>query len=154
MVEKFCCILAVSLGSVFSSQIWSISIVADFWLACRVVNGFLRCIMDGKYPNNVENLDMADGFLCFRFWVKLLSSIARVNPIRDTSRAVILRYKGIVIWGTVIGGILLEMINPAKILPASKRVMGFINRGLFSLIKTREGNRGFPSSTKKIIRVL
>lgn len=48
----------------------------------------------------------------------------------------------------------MEIKNPAKILPINKRVMGFVNRGLFSLIKIREGNRGFPSSAKKIIRVL
>lgn len=83
-----------------------------------------------------------------------MSSIAKVNPIKETIKAVVLRYIGIVIWGTVEGGILLEMINPAKMLPISRRVMGFINVGLFSLIRIREGNRGFPSNAKKIMRVL
>lgn len=49
---------------------------------------------------------------------------------------------------------LLEIINPAKILPISRRIIGFINSGLFSLIRIRVGNRGFPSNTKKIMRVL
>lgn len=77
-----------------------------------------------------------------------------MNPVRVTSRAAILRYRGIVICGTVESGMLLEMINPAKMLPISKRVIGLISKGLFSLIKTREGNRGFPSRAKKIIRIL
>lgn len=49
---------------------------------------------------------------------------------------------------------LLEIINPAKMLPISRRVIEFISNGLFSLIRIREGNRGFPSSAKKIMRVL
>lgn len=59
-----------------------------------------------------------------------------------------------VIWGTVAGRIFLEIINPAKILPINRRVIGFISSGLFSLISTREGNRGFPIRAKKIMRVL
>lgn len=50
--------------------------------------------------------------------------------------------------------ILLEIINPAKILPISNRVIGLISKGLFSLIKMREENRGFPSRAKKIMRML
>lgn len=90
----------------------------------------------------------------FSFWVMRLSSMAMVKPARVTSRAVSFRYSGIVIWGTVEGGMLLEMRKPAKILPISSRVIGLINKGLFSLIKIKEGNRGFPSSAKKIMRVL
>lgn len=45
-------------------------------------------------------------------------------------------------------------MNPAKMLPISRRVIGLISKGLFSLIKTREGNRGFPSRAKNIMRVL
>lgn len=52
------------------------------------------------------------------------------------------------------GGILLEIMNPAKMLPISNRVIGLISKGLFSLIRTRERNRGFPSRAKKIMRVL
>lgn len=60
----------VSLGSVLSSQIRSISIVADFWLACSVVAGLMRCIMDGKCPSRVENLNMVEGWPYLRFWVR------------------------------------------------------------------------------------
>lgn len=110
--------------------------------------------MDGKYPNKVENLNMFVRCGYFNFWVMELSSIANIKPIRVTNRAVIFRYRGIVIGGTFVGGILLERINPAKILPISNRVIGLINKGLFSLITTRDGNRGFPTNAKKIMRVL
>ena len=59
-----------------------------------------------------------------------------------------------VIWGTVVGGILLEIINPVKRLPISRHLMELLRRGLFSLIMTRVGNRGCPRSAKKIIQVL
>lgn len=49
---------------------------------------------------------------------------------------------------------LLEIINPAKRLPISKRLIELIRNGLFSLIVIRAGNRGCPKSVKKIIRVL
>lgn len=45
----------------FSNQIRSINIVADFWLINRVVMGLVRCIIGGKYPNKVENFDVCDG---------------------------------------------------------------------------------------------
>lgn len=80
--------------------------------------------------------------------------MARINPARVTNRAVVLRYVGIVIWGTVEGKILLEIINPAKILPIRRRMMGLISRELFSLIVIRDENRGFPSRAKKIMREL
>lgn len=59
-----------------------------------------------------------------------------------------------VIWGTVVGGILLEIINPAKRLPINNRLIELIKRGLFSLMIIKVGNRGCPSSAKKIMRVL
>lgn len=59
-----------------------------------------------------------------------------------------------VIWGTVVGGMLFEMMNPAKRLPIRRRLMELIKRGLFSLIIIRVGNRGCPKSAKKIMRVL
>lgn len=59
-----------------------------------------------------------------------------------------------VIWGTVVGGMLFEMMNPAKRLPTRRRLMELIKRGLFSLIMIRVGNRGCPKSAKKIMRVL
>lgn len=46
------------------------------------------------------------------------------------------------------------MINPAKRLPISKRLIELIRNGLFSLMLMRAGNRGCPRSAKKIIRVL
>lgn len=49
---------------------------------------------------------------------------------------------------------LLEIRNPANTLPIRRRLIEFINKGLFSLTKTKLGNRGWPSSAKKIIRVL
>lgn len=49
---------------------------------------------------------------------------------------------------------LLEMINPAKMLPNNRRVIGFVSRGLFSLIKMRGENRGFPSRAVRIMRLL
>ena len=59
-----------------------------------------------------------------------------------------------VIWGIVVGGILLEIINPARKLPISKRLIELIRKGLFSLMIIRVGNRGCPRSAKKIIQVL
>lgn len=59
-----------------------------------------------------------------------------------------------VICGTVIGGILLEMMNPAKRLPISSRLIELIREGLFSLIVIKVENRGCPRSAKKMIRVL
>lgn len=78
----------------------------------------------------------------------IFSSRATVNPSRVTNRAVILRYIGIVIWGIVVGVMLLEIMKPAKILPTSRRLMGLINRGLFSLIRISVGYRGCPSRAK------
>lgn len=49
---------------------------------------------------------------------------------------------------------LLEIMNPAKMLPTSKRVIGLISKGLFSLIRTRGENRGVPSRVKNMMRVL
>lgn len=59
-----------------------------------------------------------------------------------------------VIWGIVIGGILLEIINPANRLPINRRLIELTRNGLFSLMLIRVGNRGCPRSTKKIMRVL
>lgn len=80
--------------------------------------------------------------------------MAMVKPRIVTAKAVIFRYQGIVIWGTVIGGMVLVMKKPAKILPIKRRLMEFIRKGLFSLIKMSVGNRGWPRRAKKMIRVL
>lgn len=45
-------------------------------------------------------------------------------------------------FGTVIGGMLLEMIKPAKMLPIKRRLIELISRGLFSLIRTRDLETG------------
>lgn len=91
------------MGNEFSNQIRSMSMVADFWLIDSPVIGVMRCTMSGKNPSRVENLSVVDGLLYFKFRVMLLSSRARINPIRVTSRAVIFRCRGMVIWGTVEG---------------------------------------------------
>ena len=57
-------------------------------------------------------------------------------------------------FGIVIGGMLLEMIKPAKMLPIKRRLIELISKGLFSLIKIRGEKRGCPRSAKKIIQVL
>lgn len=46
------------------------------------------------------------------------------------------------------------MMNPAKRLPISRRLIELVRGELFSLIIIRVGNRGCPSSAKKIMRVL
>ena len=59
-----------------------------------------------------------------------------------------------VIRGMVVGRMLLEMMNPAKILPISRRLIELIRRGLFSLIGAEGEEWGCHSSAKKIMRVL
>jgi len=49
---------------------------------------------------------------------------------------------------------LLEIMNPAKRLPISRRLIELIRRGLFSLMVIKVGNRGCPRSAKRIIQVL
>lgn len=110
--------------------------------------------MGGKNPSRVENLRKVEGLLCFRFRVILLSSMARINPVRVTNRAAIFIYRGMVSWGTVEGIKLWEIMNPATMLPISNRIIEFVSGRLFSLIKITGGNRGFPSRAKKIMRAL
>lgn len=57
-------------------------------------------------------------------------------------------------WGYEAGGTQLEIRNPAKTLPTARRLIGFISRGLFSLIETSVVKRGYPVIVKKIIRML
>lgn len=45
----------------------------------------------GKYPKRLENLNILDGKLNFRFYVMLLISSARVKPRMITRRTVNLR---------------------------------------------------------------
>lgn len=70
VVEKFCWVLIISFGRIFSSQIKSSNRVADFWPIVKFVKGLRRCMVSGKYPNIVENLNVVEGCLYFRFWVK------------------------------------------------------------------------------------
>ena len=108
----------------------------------------------GKYPSRVENLEKFEVWVCFRYCVLRLISSARVKPKIVMIRAVSFRCRGIVIRGVVVGGILLVRIKPAKMLPISRRLMGLIDSGLFSLMSARGGKRGCPSSAKKMMRVL
>ena len=83
-----------------------------------------------------------------------LISNASMKPRAVPIRAVSFKYKGIVIRGMVFGGMLLEMMKPAKILPINRRLMELTKRGLFSLIGTEGEKRDCPSCEKKIMRVL
>lgn len=47
--------------------------------------------MVGKYPRRLENLNMLEGDLNFRLSAAILSSSARINPVRVTNRAVSFR---------------------------------------------------------------
>lgn len=125
-VEVFIWIREIDLGRAFSIQVRSSSREAVFWLRDRFTMGMRRCITVGKYPSMLENLNGVEGCLNFRFCVARLRSIAMVKPRIVTARAVIFRYHGIVIWGTVIGGMVLVMKKPAKILPIRRRLMEFI----------------------------
>ena len=59
-----------------------------------------------------------------------------------------------VIWGYVVGGIQLEIRNPARMLPTVRRLIGFIRRLLFSLIRVEVVKRGYPVKVKNIMRLL
>lgn len=60
----------------------------------------------------------------------------------------VFRYHGIVRIEMLVGGMLYEMKNPARILPNAKRLMGLIRSGLFSLIEISGGYRGLVITTK------
>ena len=95
--------------------------------------------MGGKYPSEVEK-DASWVFLfILKFWVSVLSSSAIAKPIIVTSMAVIFKYHGIVITWMLVGGMLWEMKNPAKMLPSAKRLIGLIRSGLFSFMIIRGG---------------
>ena len=55
-----------------------------------------------------------------------------------------------VIWGIVVGGILLVIINPVKRLPISRHLMELLRRGLFSVIMTKVGNWCCPRSASTV----
>ena len=83
-----------------------------------------------------------------------LTSSASTKPRVVTIKAVSFKCRGMVIRRMAVGGMLLEMMNPAKILPISRRLIQLIRRGLSSLIGAEGEEWGCPSSAKKIIRVL
>lgn len=95
-----------------------------------------------------------EGGLWLRFRDRLHSSRATIRPRIVVARAVYFRYCGIVVWGMVVGGMLLYSRNPAKMLPSIRRLIGFVSEGLFSLMLIRVLDRGCPNSVKKMIRVL
>lgn len=83
-----------------------------------------------------------------RFRLRLFNSRAIRNPMMEISRAVVLRYHGIVKIDRLVGGILLEIKKPARILPMARRLIGLIILGSFSLIVMRGRCRGFDIITK------
>lgn len=73
--------------------------------------------MVGKYPSMLENLSICDGFFTFSLLVIRARSRAVRKPRAVASRAESLREKGVVGWGSEVGGILLVIRNPVIILP-------------------------------------
>lgn len=71
--------------------------------------------------------------------VRLFSSSAIRNPNTEIIRAVVFKNHGIVRTGMLVGGILYEMTNPAKMLPNARRLIGFMRSGSFSLMEIRGG---------------
>lgn len=86
--------------------------------------------------------------------VKLLSSRAKISPRIVTARAENLAYQGIVRIWVPRGGKLEKIMNPAKILPNARRLIGLIRLGLFSFMEMSGVYRGLVMETKKIIRML
>lgn len=76
------------------------------------------------------------------------------KPIIVTRSAANFRENGIVIIGVFEGRKFEVIINPARMLPQARRLIGLITAGLFSLIGERGRNRGVPIVTKKITRKL
>lgn len=83
-----------------------------------------------------------------------LSSVATRSPKIVTLKAVSFKWNGMVTWGYEVGGTQLEIRNPAKMLPTARRLIGFIIKGLFSLIEASVVKRGCPVIVKKIMRIL
>lgn len=78
----------------------------------------------------------------------IFRSSAIIKPMIVTARAIIFKYQGIVITWTVVGGMLYEMKNPARMLPSASRLIGLTISGLFSLMVIVGGKRGLVISTK------
>lgn len=146
--EVIMCIVEMIFGMAFSSQIRSKRVRAVLKLVFSVFEGNRRCMIVGKYPNEVENEEVGEGFVGVRLLVRLFRSNAITNPVMVTMSAVVFRYQGIVIIWMVVGGMLYEMKNPAMILPSASRLIGLISNGLFSFIMIVEGKRGLDIRTK------
>lgn len=86
--------------------------------------------------------------------VEEFNSMAISSPRMVTIRADIFVVGGIVIVIIDVGGMFVVRVNPAKMLPMAKRIIGLVRFGLFSLIGDRGRNRGWFSNAKKIIRIL
>ena len=154
VIEALICILAINFGVIFSVQIVSRRVEAAFWLSSSVFLGEVRCMMVGKNPSIVENDLVSEFRLSFRLYVILFSSIAMMKPRIVTPRAISFRCRGMVNVGLFMGVMLFEMMNPAKMLPKSSRLIEFVSCGLFSLMLMSGWNRGCPRRAKKMIRVL
>ncbi len=76
------------------------------------------------------------------------SSIAIRRPIIVTIRAESLEVGGMVSGTIDVGGIFIVRMNPVKMLPKARRMIGLIRFGWFSLIGDRGRNRGWFSSAK------
>ena len=72
--------------------------------------------------------------------VRLFSSSAIRNPNTEIIRAVVFKNHGIVRTGMLVGGMLYEITNPAKMLPNARRLIGFMRSGSFSLMEIRGEN--------------
>lgn len=96
----------------------------------------------------MENDEYGFFLLMERFSVRLFSSRASRKPRIEISRAVVFKYHGIVRIWMLVGGILYEIKNPARMLPNARRLIGLIRFGSFSLIEINGGNRGFVMTTK------
>lgn len=104
--EVSMCIVEVILGMAFSSQIRSRRFRAVLKLMFSVFRGSSRCMIVGKYPSEVENELVGEGFVGVRLLVRLFRSNAIANPAMVTMSAIVFRYQGIVITWMVVGGIL------------------------------------------------
>lgn len=93
-------------------------------------------------------MECGEFLLRVKFEVRLFSSEEIRSPVIVTARAVIFNCHGMVMIWVFMGGMLCEIMNPAKILPSARRLMGFMSLGLFSLIVIRGGYRGFVIVTK------
>ena len=74
--------------------------------------------------------------------VCLATSKAMASPVAVIRRARSLKSVGIVSIGVFVGSIVVDKINPARMLPRVRRVIEFIRAGLFSFVGARGWVRG------------